>query len=61
MPFAVQLIPGGLIAFGCFVLRVAPLAPEQLHREEALRNPSRIRDLAIDHEYLTKEVAAMDK
>jgi hypothetical protein len=61
VPFAIQLIPGGIMAFGCFFIRESPrwlLSKDR--REEALENLSWIRDLHIDHPYMVEEVAAMD-
>jgi MFS family permease len=61
IPFAVQLIPGGLLFFGAFWI---PESPRWLfgqgRREEALKNLCWIRKLPADELYIVEEVAFID-
>ncbi|KAN0060494.1 hypothetical protein ACQY0O_007825 [Thecaphora frezii] len=60
VPFAVQLIPGGLFALGCFFLVESPrwlLTRKRV--EEARRNLAYIRQLDVDHPYFIEEFEAM--
>jgi sugar porter (SP) family MFS transporter len=61
IPFAVQLIPGGLLFFGTFWI---PESPRWLfgqgRREEALKNLCWIRKLPADELYIVEEVAFID-
>ncbi|KAF8533357.1 putative quinate permease [Trichophaea hybrida] len=62
VPFAVQLIPGGIMSFGCIFLRESPrwlLSKDR--RDEALENLSWIRNLPSNNHYILEEVAAMDQ
>jgi sugar porter (SP) family MFS transporter len=61
IPFAVQLIPGGLLFFGTFWLRESPrwlIANGQ--REQGLKNLSWIRQLPADDIYIMEEVTSID-
>ena len=61
IPFAVQLIPAGLLFVGAFWLRESPRwLLSKNRREEALKNLSWIRNLPSDHIYLVEEVAFLD-
>lgn len=62
IPFAVQLIPGGLLLIGSFFLRESPRWLYSVgRREEGLKNLIWIRNLPATHIYLVEEVAAMDQ
>ena len=55
---AVQLIPGGLLLIGSFILRESPaLLLRQGKDEQALKNLSYLRMLPQDHQYIQEEVA----
>lgn len=61
IPFAVQLIPGGLLMFGTIWLRESPrwlIANGQ--REKGLKNLCWIRQLPADELYIVEEVASID-
>jgi sugar porter (SP) family MFS transporter len=61
IPFAVQLIPGGLLLLGTFWLRESPrwlIGNGQ--REKALKNLTWIRQLPADDIYIIEEVAFID-
>ncbi|GAB1743203.1 hypothetical protein NU219Hw_g9059t1 [Hortaea werneckii] len=61
IPFAVQLIPGGLLLIGAFWLRETPRwLMQKNRREEALKNLSWIRNLPADDIYMVEEVAYID-
>ncbi|KAI7234960.1 putative quinate [Hortaea werneckii] len=61
IPFAVQLIPGGLLFIGAFWLRETPRwLMQKNRREEALKNLSWIRNLPEDDIYMVEEVAYID-
>lgn len=61
IPFAVQLIPGGLLLFGAFWLRESPRWLLSKHRrEQALKNLCWIRNLPADELYIVEEVAMLD-
>ncbi|KAI6788570.1 putative quinate [Hortaea werneckii] len=61
IPFAVQLIPGGMLLIGAFWLRETPRwLMQKNRREEALKNLSWIRNLPQDDIYMVEEVAYID-
>ncbi|KAF2803845.1 quinate permease [Mytilinidion resinicola] len=61
IPFAVQLIPAGLLLFGSMWIRESPRwLLTKGRREEALKNLCWIRNLPADDLYLIEEVAAID-
>jgi len=61
IPFAVQLIPGGLLLIGALWLRETPRwLMQKNRREEALKNLSWIRNLSQDHIYMVEEVSYID-
>lgn len=61
IPFAVQLIPGGLLFIGAFWLRESPRWLLTKHRRaEALKNLEWIRNLPADDMYMVEEVAMLD-
>lgn len=61
IPFAVQLIPGGLLLIGSFFLRESPRWLYSVgRREEGLKNLCWIRNLPPTHIYLVEEVSAME-
>jgi len=61
IPFAVQLIPAGLMFIGLFFIRESPRwLMERGHRERALRNLCWIRQLDINDMYMLEEVSAID-
>jgi hypothetical protein len=61
IPFAVQLIPGGILFFGAFWLKESPrYLLTKNKRERAIRNLCWIRNLPADDLYIVEEVAAID-
>jgi sugar porter (SP) family MFS transporter len=61
IPFAVQLIPGGILFFGTIWLRESPRwLFNKGRRQEALRNLCWMRNLPADHLYIVEEVAFID-
>lgn len=61
IPFAVQLIPGGLLLIGSFWLHESPRwLYSKGRREEGLRNLCWIRNLTSDDLYIVEEVAFID-
>lgn len=61
IPFAVQLIPGGLLLIGSFWLRESPRwLYSKGRREEGLKNLMWIRNLDSDDIYMVEEVAFID-
>lgn len=61
IPFAVQLIPGGLLLIGAFWIHESPRwLFLKGRREEALRNLCWIRNLNTDDLYIVEEVAFID-
>lgn len=61
IPFAVQLIPAGLLLIGAFWIKESPRWLFSKHRrEEALRNLCWIRGLEPDNIYIVEEVAMLD-
>lgn len=61
IPFAVQLIPAGLLLIGAFWLRESPRwLLSKGKREAALKNLCWIRQLPADEIYMVEEVAFLD-
>jgi sugar porter (SP) family MFS transporter len=61
IPFAVQLIPAGLLLIGAFWIKESPRWLLSKHRrDEALSNLSWIRKLPADDLYMIEEVASLD-
>lgn len=61
IPFAVQLIPAGLLFIGSFWIRESPRwLLSKNRREQALKNLSWIRKLSPDELYIVEEVAFLD-
>ncbi|KAG9531345.1 quinate permease, partial [Aureobasidium melanogenum] len=61
IPFAVQLIPGGLLLIGSFWLRESPRwLYSKGRREEGLKNLCWIRKLESNDLYVVEEVASID-
>lgn len=62
IPFAVQLIPGGLLFIGCFWIKESPRwLYSKGRRAEALKNLLWIRQLQKDDIYIVEEVTAIDQ
>jgi hypothetical protein len=60
IPFALQLIPGGILFFGMFLCKETPRYLAKVGRwEQALSNLSYIRNLPTDHEYVAFEIHEM--
>jgi sugar porter (SP) family MFS transporter len=61
IPFAVQLIPAGMLLFGAFWIRESPRWLMSKHkREKAIKNLCWIRNLPADDLYIVEEVASLD-
>ncbi|KAK4495817.1 hypothetical protein PRZ48_013085 [Zasmidium cellare] len=61
IPFAVQLIPAGLLLIGAFWIRESPRWLLSKHRrEQALNNLCWMRNLSADELYMVEEVAMLD-
>ena len=61
IPFAVQLIPAGLLLIGAFWIRESPRWLMSKHRrEKAIQNLCWIRNLPADDIYIVEEVASLD-
>lgn len=61
IPFAVQLIPAGLLFFGAIWLRESPRwLLTKSKREQAIKNLCWIRQLPADHIYIVEEIAFVD-
>lgn len=61
IPFAVQLIPGGLLALGAIWLKESPRwLYSKGRREQGLKNLLWIRNLEADNFYIVEEVAFID-
>ncbi|RMX83788.1 hypothetical protein D0869_05049 [Hortaea werneckii] len=61
IPFAVQLIPGGLLFLGAFWLRESPRwLISKNRRDQAIKNLCWIRNLREDEIYIVEEVAFID-
>ncbi|KAL4894069.1 putative quinate permease [Aspergillus ambiguus] len=62
IPFAVQLIPSGLLLLGIFFVRESPRwLFLRGKREQAIDNLSWIRQLSSDHIYMIEEIGAIDQ
>lgn len=61
IPFAVQLIPAGLLLIGALWIKESPRwLLTKGRREQALKNLTWIRNIPADHIYLVEEVAYID-
>jgi len=61
IPFAVQLIPAGLLFFGTIWLKESPRwLLTKNKREQAIKNLCWIRQLPSDHIYIVEEIAFID-
>ncbi|KAF2473467.1 quinate permease [Lindgomyces ingoldianus] len=61
IPFAVQLIPAGILLLGAFWIKESPRwLLTKGRREQALKNLCWIRNLPADDLYIVEEVAAID-
>lgn len=62
IPFAVQLIPSGLLLFGALFVRESPRwLFGRGRREEAIKNLCWIRQLPHTDIYIIEEIAAIDQ
>jgi sugar porter (SP) family MFS transporter len=62
IPFAVQLIPSGLLLIGTMFIRESPRwLMIQGRRDEGQKNLSWIRQLPLDHIYMIEEINAIDQ
>ncbi|KAJ5950953.1 Major facilitator superfamily domain general substrate transporter [Penicillium vulpinum] len=62
IPFAVQLIPSGLLLIGCYFLRESPRwLFGRGRREDAIKNLCWIRQLPEDDIYMIEEIGAIDQ
>lgn len=62
IPFAVQLIPSGLLIIGALFIRESPRwLMFRGRREEAIRNLAWIRQLEPDHIYMVEELGAIEQ
>ncbi|KAK5956476.1 hypothetical protein OHC33_001961 [Knufia fluminis] len=62
IPFAVQLIPAGLLFVGVFCIRESPRWMFMRgKREEGIRNLCWLRQLDVDHVYMQEEVYQIDQ
>lgn len=61
IPFAIQLIPAGMLAIGALLIKESPRWLFQRgRREEAIANLEWLRKLPRDHVYMQEEIAAID-
>ncbi|KAM0752230.1 putative hexose transport-related protein [Meredithblackwellia eburnea MCA 4105] len=59
IPFAVQLIPGGMLLFTSFYLKESPrFLLKMSNPEDAAKNLSFLRCLPVDHSYVEQELSA---
>ncbi|CRG90372.1 putative quinate permease [Talaromyces islandicus] len=62
IPFAIQLIPSGLLILGIFLIRESPrYLMIRGKREEGIKNLCWIRQLPADHIYMVEEIGAIDQ
>ena len=62
IPFAIQLIPAGLLFLGLWIVRESPRwLMVRGKREHALRNLCWLRKLDANHIYVLEEVIAIDE
>lgn len=62
IPFAVQLIPSGMLFLGCFWLVESPRwLMTKGNREKAIKNLAYVRSLPEDHIYVKEEIYAIDQ
>ncbi|EAU38995.1 quinate permease [Aspergillus terreus NIH2624] len=62
IPFAVQLIPSGLLLLGILFVRESPRwLFLRGRREQAIQNLCWIRQLPVDHIYMIEEIGAIDQ
>ncbi|KAH7014337.1 quinate permease [Microdochium trichocladiopsis] len=62
IPFAVQLIPGGLLLLGCLFIKESPRwLFSKNKREQAMKNLCWIRNLEPSDLYIVEEVAAIEE
>lgn len=60
IPFAVQLIPAGLLLMGIFLIRESPRwSFSRGRREESIKNLCWLRNLPEDHIYIQEEIHSM--
>lgn len=61
IPFAVQLIPAGLLFAGAIIIKESPRWYfSRGRREDGIRNLSWLRQLPADHVYMREEIFAID-
>ena len=61
IPFAVQLIPAGLLFIGSFCIKESPRwLFQRSRREEAIKNLCWIRNLDVNHLYIQEEIHGID-
>jgi hypothetical protein len=61
IPFAIQLVPAGLLFAGAFVIKESPRwLFSKGRREEGMKNLCWLRQLDADHIYMQEEVFAID-
>jgi Sugar (and other) transporter len=61
IPFAIQLVPAGLLFAGTFAIKESPRwLMFRGRREEAIKNLTWLRQLPADHIYMQEEILAID-
>ena len=61
VPFGVQIIPGGVLALGTFILTESPRwLASRGHGVKALKNLAWLRNLPRDHPYVVEELAEIE-
>jgi hypothetical protein len=61
IPFAIQLVPAGLLFAGTFAIKESPRwLIFRGRREEAIKNLTWLRQLPVDHIYMQEEILAID-